>query len=245
MDFIIKFSAAVDTSSVKINIMLKDNTDATVSGIYFAFADSYKTVIVKHYWDLDVLQNYTLLITKFLTGSQGETYLGSQFHFTTHSSDFILSSVTLNNQNFMPPLHLYNVPYQWLAFTLEFSDAVDTNLIKSKFTLSGKQVFNLSLSNSNKTIQLQCNSILKSYTQYSLEISSTLNSKTGYKFNGFTNWFVSGIDSSLKFPLITDDELLTLIQKQTFTYFYDYAHPTSGMARDRYGSGDVVTIGGT
>ena len=49
---------------------------------------------------------------------------------------------------------------------------------------------------------------------------------------------------------LSDTALLTLVQKQTFRYFWDFAHPVSGMARERsnsaYGYGDeVVTTGGT
>lgn len=48
---------------------------------------------------------------------------------------------------------------------------------------------------------------------------------------------------------LSDTALLTLVQKQTFKYFWDFAHPVSGMARERsnpaYGYGDeVVTTGG-
>ena len=52
-------------------------------------------------------------------------------------------------------------------------------------------------------------------------------------------------DSTDKFPLIPDDELLTLVQKQTFKYFWDFGHPVSGLARERNSSGDVVTSGGS
>jgi len=44
---------------------------------------------------------------------------------------------------------------------------------------------------------------------------------------------------------LTDDELLEMVQEATFRYFYDYAHPVSGMARERYGSGNTVTTGGS
>lgn len=44
---------------------------------------------------------------------------------------------------------------------------------------------------------------------------------------------------------MTDDELLNMVQKQTFRYFYDFAHPFSGLTRERNTSGDVVTIGGS
>jgi hypothetical protein len=49
---------------------------------------------------------------------------------------------------------------------------------------------------------------------------------------------------------LSDSALLDLVQKQTFKYFWDFAHPISGMARERsnvaydYGN-EVVTSGGT
>ncbi len=44
---------------------------------------------------------------------------------------------------------------------------------------------------------------------------------------------------------MSDDELLTSVQEATFRYFYDFAHPVSGMARERNRSGDTVTSGGS
>ena len=49
---------------------------------------------------------------------------------------------------------------------------------------------------------------------------------------------------------LSDSALLDVVQKQTFRYFWDFAHPVSGMARERsntdfnYGH-EVVTTGGT
>ncbi|WP_342330542.1 glucoamylase family protein [Pedobacter sp. FW305-3-2-15-E-R2A2] len=60
-----------------------------------------------------------------------------------------------------------------------------------------------------------------------------------------------GIKPELKIQKnLTDNQLLDLVQKQTFRYFWDFAHPVSGMARERsnvafeYGN-EVVTTGGT
>ena len=49
---------------------------------------------------------------------------------------------------------------------------------------------------------------------------------------------------------LDDDSLLDLVQRQTLRYFWDFAHPVSGLARERSdvtpGCGpDVVTTGGT
>lgn len=48
-----------------------------------------------------------------------------------------------------------------------------------------------------------------------------------------------------KFPTVSDDSLLTLVQERTFKYFWDYAHPVSGLAREYYGSDELVTIEGS
>ena len=57
--------------------------------------------------------------------------------------------------------------------------------------------------------------------------------------------FTTSYDPSPKFPQITDDELLTLVQRQTFKYFWDYAHPACGLTRERLGSDETVTTGGS
>lgn len=41
------------------------------------------------------------------------------------------------------------------------------------------------------------------------------------------------------------DELLDKVQRQTLRYFWDFAEPNSGMARERNTSGHLVTTGGT
>lgn len=49
--------------------------------------------------------------------------------------------------------------------------------------------------------------------------------------------------------VLTDEQLMDIVQRQTFRYFWDFGHPVSGLARERsnrthYGD-EVVTIGGT
>lgn len=44
---------------------------------------------------------------------------------------------------------------------------------------------------------------------------------------------------------MTDEEFLDMTQRATFRFFWDYAHPVSGLIRERLGSGETVTIGGS
>src|SRR2546421_68872 len=60
----------------------------------------------------------------------------------------------------------------------------------------------------------------------------------------------SGIPVTGIVKALPDSSLLELVERQTFRYFWDFAHPVSGMARERsniayeYGN-EVVTTGGT
>ena len=42
-----------------------------------------------------------------------------------------------------------------------------------------------------------------------------------------------------KLPVISDDSLLTLVEYQTFRYFWDRAEPNSGMACERVNANDI------
>jgi hypothetical protein len=64
-------------------------------------------------------------------------------------------------------------------------------------------------------------------------------------FPGFSASFFTDLDSTPKFPQLSDEELIDLVQRQTFRYFWDYGHPQCGLARERNSSGDIVTTGGS
>lgn len=87
---------------------------------------------------------------------------------------------------------------------------------------------------------------LNSIATYNLFLMTTLKSKRGTALESdYIIKFVTQLDSSFKHPVIGDSDLLTLVQRQTFRYFWDYAHPVSGLARERNGSGETVTSGGS
>lgn len=60
----------------------------------------------------------------------------------------------------------------------------------------------------------------------------------------------AGFDAKARPAALSDSALLDIVQRQTFRYFWDFAHPVSGLARERsnesfgYGN-EVVTTGGS
>lgn len=135
-----------------------------------------------------------------------------------------------------------------LAVKLVFSDAVLANTLQSNITLrkAGADAVSLSFKQENRTITVTSEKELSALTSYELIINTGLKSVSGNAIlSGKVFTLSTGIPQSDKFPRITDDELLTLVQKHTFAYFWDFGHPISGMARERSTSGNTVTTGGT
>jgi hypothetical protein len=243
-DIVISFSSAIDTNSAKKNILLRGMDNASVQ-VVFAFSENNTVVTLNPLDPLGNLTDYKLSITAALKGGAGETFAGIEYVFTTANGAFVIKTITINNQNFMPPAKGKNILLNDLTIDIEFSTAPDPTGIKSYFLLAGNAAFNVTLSDGGNTVHLKYPEILSGYTTYYFSVSSDLKAKNGYSFNGFSNSFFTALDSTLKFPLTSDDELLTLVQRQTFKYFYDYAHPSSGMARERLSSGNTVTTGGS
>jgi hypothetical protein len=144
----------------------------------------------------------------------------------------------------------YNLTNLKPTIKFTFTEAINTSTITTGVSLteaSGNIIpFATTFQNSNKILIITPQSDFKSFTTYTLAINNNLKSAGGGNLiNPVNITLTSGLNDTDKFPRITDDELLTLVQRQTFKYFWDFAHPASGMARERNTSGNTVTSGGS
>lgn len=149
-----------------------------------------------------------------------------------------------------------NGTYKYTGLSLKpvvkftFTEAINTATVATGVVLtevSGAIVStSITFQDGNKIMLVVPQSDLKSFTTYTLAINNNLKSASGGKLiNPASISLTAGLDNTDKFPRIGDDELLTLVQRQTFKYFWDFGHPTSGLARERNSSGDIVTTGGS
>jgi hypothetical protein len=133
---------------------------------------------------------------------------------------------------------------------LIFSNKIDKSTVANSIYLNENGVtpviINVGYSQNDSTVIITPQLPLKYLTRYTLKINNTLASiQKGLLSNNVSIGYLTKIDSTNKFPLITDNALLDKVQQQTFKYFWDFGHPISGMARERNTSGDLVTTGGT
>ncbi len=162
-------------------------------------------------------------------------------------SSFALNSILINGKYTNSDVRGLN-PNP--VIKISFSAPLNSSLAPAALTLTdinNSQIqLSLSYENHDSTIVAKPVYPLSFISKFTLNLSTILKSKDGGSLlSGVTINLSTAIDSTNKFSEISDDSLLTLIQKKTFDYFWSFAHPVSGMARERNTSGEVVTTGGT
>ena len=165
--------------------------------------------------------------------------------------DFVLNSLEINNSSIPIGSTSYSIPRNTIV-KLYFNAAVDKNSVTSTNVLITENgitsvAANLTYEKNDSVIVIAATTSLKGLTRYFIAVDNSIQSVQKSKLTTVVNSpFITQIDSTDKFTQISDSELLDLIQKQTFKYFWDFAHPVSGLARERNnGNNEVVTTGGS
>lgn len=162
------------------------------------------------------------------------------------SDDILIESVQVNGRTVEDKSTLDSVDHNNVELRIMFNAPVDTGKFNSQriyFSQPDDTDYNFRFdSTANSLIITPLN--IESLSSYRFNVEPGRN-MGGIIRESFTFNIVTQLDTIPKFGIISDDSLLTLVQKQTLRYFLDHAHQGSGFARERLGSGDIVTTGGT
>ena len=162
----------------------------------------------------------------------------ASFSFNTLKINGQFSGFTYYNINRTPVIKFsFSAP-------LNRSTITSSVLFKDK---SGATInYSTTYENNDSTVIIQPAAPINFISKYTVSVSTTLKSVAGGSLlSGIDVNFLTQIDSTAKFPLLTDNALLDKVQEQTFKYFWDFAHPVSGLSRERNTSGETVTSGGS
>ncbi len=240
----IRFDKPINTTTANSTIKLLDSENREIE-INLTFFDQNKLLKIGH----PVLNEnalYTLNISDDLKGEQKETIEKQIYTFTTTTLPLVLESIWIDGKQTNPLVTQIDVDRS-PTIKFGFNTPLAQSDLKDYLTFSSKgATLNYSLSQEDeKTISFSVTQELQDYQKFRLTITSQIQNQIGKPFDGLELNFFTELDSTLKFPLISDEDLLTKVQQQTFKYFWDFAHPVSGLSRERNTSGDVVTIGGS
>lgn len=166
-------------------------------------------------------------------------------------ANFTIASQTINATSFTSTQTLHGIN-STPVIQVSFSDKVDRNSVSSALSFlnrtqnSANIAFTVSYQKNDSMLVVAPTSNLPFLNEYIFSISGALKSVSGKNLSNRVDLdFFTGVDPSSKFPVISDSALVQLVQQQTFSYFWDFAHPVSGLARERNTSGDLVTTGGS
>jgi hypothetical protein len=161
------------------------------------------------------------------------------------SFTFVRATVNDSSSSSLNFVNVNNKP----VIKFSFSAPVNTTTAPGNISFHSGPIIvqsNFSFANNDSTIVVQPVLTLSALTTYTIAVSGTLTSASDSSLkNSVSVNITTTLDSTDKFPRISDSALLTLVEQQTFKYFYDFGHPVSGLARERNSSGDVVTTGGS
>jgi len=158
-----------------------------------------------------------------------------------------IQSVTINGSTVSDGGTKNQVRIDSIVISILFSSKIDKSKIDpSKLYINNGVDTNFVIlpDTSKSELSFRIRKPLNYYTTYKLELIAGEN--MGIKLiASYEYTFITNLYPTPKFPTISDDSLLTMVQKKTFDYFWSYGHPVSGLARERLNSGETVTFGGS
>ncbi len=188
--------------------------------------------------------SFCLVVLLFFSCKKSDS--GSSTTATPDNENFVYNNTIIDNITALP---FYNVATQAIIkvnFSVPVNQTSATQKIMLTTTTGTAVAANYTFANNNNTVVVTPQIALQFLTKYKIKIDASLLSAKNNTLKTNTDIdFFTRIDSSRKFPTITDAALLDLVQQQTLKYFYDFGHPISGLARERNTSGDLVTSGGS
>lgn len=245
VEFRVDFSDPVNPGSAGKSISILQVEKENEIPISITLQNDNRTVSVKPEHPLDWKTNYKIEISDELESNQGALFSGAEYYFETVNGTGELITVTINQEKLASQGLIRNLPYNEVNLQFVFSESLRYQDLERYIIFTPRFEADYSLSDDGQTVTVKNSENLDYYRQYFVHVSGDLVFDNGFEFDPFNTSFQTGLNPEYKFPKISDNELLDKIQSATFKYFWDFAHPESGMARERNTSGDLVTTGGS
>ncbi|MBI0398208.1 Ig-like domain-containing protein [Cyclobacterium marinum] len=241
----IYFSSAVDQVNLEESIQLKEKESGQSVNFNLNFFSENKEVRIQVIGLMKPGTTYVLEIEEGLNGAMEGLFLGYSVNYTTQSAASSLVDFEIQGAEWIGNRRWANAAVSF-SLKLTFSKPTALTLEHLELTQDGvaKELL-LEAGDDDASWFVKSADKLKDFKKHTFTIKDLAQAGEPKVLEAFTLEFYTGKSEENKFPALDDASFLTLIQEQTFKYFWDFAHPNSGMIRERNTSGDLVTTGGT
>ena len=239
------FSSAVDPERMEEAISLKEALSGEIVKFNVNFLNGDKEVVLRPIGLLKEGATYLLRISAGALGNQEAYFPGYEVKYTTRSSNVEVIGFAIDGAQWVGNRRWLNASTDF-SIGLTFSKAIALTIDQIKITQNGSPMqVRLEAGEDDRNWIIKSSEVLEGFKKYALLIGFEEFSSVEQEIEDFTVEFFTGKSNIPQFPMLNTAALLTLVQQQTFNYFWDFAHPDSGMIRERNTSGDIVTTGGT
>jgi len=186
-----------------------------------------------------------LEITSDLVAESGATFPGVTIPFSISKESLTILRVEASGIDLTVTTTVSDIPVRPI-FTLEVSHPVPISVLQDELVLVGDKNYPLTVNSlGGNSYELTLAEDLTDLKKLNFLLPSSIGTAVDRPFTTRSFAFYTGENAEPDFPVISDEELMTLVQAQTFRYFWDFAHPVSGMALERNTSTNTVTAGGS
>jgi Uncharacterized protein conserved in bacteria len=243
---ILTFSHPINLTSIDGNVTLQNSTTGASIPMTGTLDANNTTVSLELAQSLAQNTAYKITVGAGIRGAGGERPDRDQIiEFHTAVVPMEIESVTINDVEVRSIQQLADVDPNGAEIVIRFSHAPDPSTINTNtIKIAGNGTVSFEPQIADNTVTIALANPLADWSKYQLTLSE-IKGVNGEVMQPLTKTFYTGDNGVPDHPVISEDELLTLVQQQTFKYFWDFAHPASGMARERNTSGNLVTSGGS
>jgi hypothetical protein len=212
--------------------LLKDQTESLVS----ITMEQEKVAVIVPESPMEYAASYTISISDALKSTDGRDCTPFSAGFFTKTGllqvDSVISGGVALTAN--PPAQNIDRNFSARIYFNQPLDPATVNTTNVKLyrtnDFAGIQV---GLEQNNLVMTVSADQPLRDFEAYTIYVSPAVQGIGGYRLQQFSRVFYTAVDPTPKFPVISDEALLDLVQEKTFRYFWDFGHPVSGMARER------------
>lgn len=243
---ILTFSHPINLTSIDGNVTLQNSSTGASIPMTGTLDANNTTVSLELAESLAQNTAYKITVGAGIRGAGGERPDRDQIiEFHTAVVPMEIESVTINDVEVRSIQQLADVDPNGAEIVIRFSHAPDPSTINTNtIKIAGNGTVSFEPQIADNTVTIALANPLADWSKYQLTLSE-IKGVNGEVMQPLTKTFYTGDNGVPDHPVISEDELLTLVQQQTFKYFWDFAHPASGMARERNTSGNLVTSGGS
>ena len=242
-NIVLGFSVSIDpTFNQEVTLVDENNNSISIT---YENLDNNKILSIIPNPSFQEGETYTLKISENLTGFENESFDGVEIMFEIAKAALEIISINVDGTTIEPNQRNLNLPLA-PVFEVTLSHDITQQVLTDNVLLVGDVNYALNIEKTtNFNFTITPTETLKDLSKVNLLFPSSIGSDIDRPFETISYELYTQLDTIPKFPIISDEALLTLIQERTFKYFWDFGHPVSGLARERNTSGDVVTSGGS